>query len=83
MGDVVDFNGVTTLDIEPRKVLEQALKWHEEFGPFKRVLVIGVPESHPNARYYGMSDADAGVVIWDMQRLERALHAEADSQMDD
>lgn len=77
MGDVVELNVISSLPLDPMRVLRSALDKAEERKP-SRVLVILVPEDDPNHPDYFLSDPDGGTAIWDMQRLERALHRSAD-----
>lgn len=77
MGEVVELNVITTLPLDPMRVLAGAVARAEERKP-ARVLVILVPEDDLNHPVYFLSDPDGGTAIWDMQRLERALHKSAD-----
>lgn len=75
--NVINLPVVTTIPLPAGRVLEQAVEKHNERS-FSRVLIIGVYEDDPNEKYYGISDPDAGTAIYDMQRLERALHKAVD-----
>ena len=80
MGEVVSFPGITTLPTDPLRTLENARDKGRD-REMMRVLVIIVPEDDPNHPIYFISDPDAGSAIWDMQRLERALHEWADKEI--
>lgn len=82
MGDVVELNVITTLPMDPLKALRSALAKAED-RKMNRALVIMVPEDDLNHPVYFLSDPDGGTAIWDMQRLERALHEWADKAQDD
>ena len=70
MGDVVEFNGVTSLDIPPDRLLEKAI------GKMDRVVIIGIDKD--GEKYFASSVADGGTVLWDIERAKLKLLRMAD-----
>ena len=66
----------TTLPVPVERVLEGAVELHAAH-PLKRVLVIGVYEKD-GEHVFASSDPDAGVMLWDMERLRHELMKRAD-----
>lgn len=57
MGDLVHWDGITTLDLPPERVLAQAAE-----ANLDRVFVMGFDkEGEP---YFGSSCADGGTMLW-------------------
>ena len=71
MSNVVDLPVITTLPLDPKRVLAGACE-----RTFKRVIVIGVTED--DAEYFASSEADGGTILWDMERVRHALMKIAD-----
>lgn len=70
MGDVVDLPVITTLDLDPDRLLQKAI------GKMQRVLIIGIDKD--GEEYFASSVADGGTVLWDMERAKFKLMVEAD-----
>lgn len=75
MGEVVDLAVITTLSLDPDRVLQKAV------GKLERVLVIGVTKE--GDEYFASSDPDGGTIIWDMERAKYKLMQVADEQTDE
>lgn len=69
--NVVDLPVITSLDLDPARVLAKAAQ-----KQFKRVLVIGVLDD--DSEYHAASAADGGTLLWDMERCRFALMKIAD-----
>ena len=65
MGDVVILSTVTSLDLPPDRVLEQAL------GQLKTVVIMGYTED--GDRYFASSVADGGDVLWLLEQCKLDL----------
>ena len=65
MSNVVDLDVVTTLPIDPDRVLSRAI------GNMQRVMVIGVDKD--GNEYFASSDPDGGTCIWDLERAKLKL----------
>jgi hypothetical protein len=65
MGSVVDLNVITTLSLDPDRVLQKAA------GKLDRVIVIG--QTKEGEEYFASSEADGGCVLWDMERAKLKL----------
>ncbi len=59
MGDVVELDVATRLDIPPDKLLEKAL------GKMQRVVIIGI--DHDGRPYFASSAGDLTIVLWDIE----------------
>jgi hypothetical protein len=70
MGDVVDLPVITTLDLDPDRLLQKAI------GQMQRVLIIGIDKD--GEEYFASSVADGGTAIWDMERAKFKLMVAAD-----
>jgi hypothetical protein len=62
-GNVVELKVVTKLDVPPDKLLEKAM------GKLTEVVILGF--DHDGQEWFASSKADAGGVVW---HLERAKH---------
>lgn len=71
MGDVVELNVVTTLDLDPARMLANVSK-----NNFQRVIVIGVLED--GSEFVSASAADGGTFLWDIERAKLKLLRQAD-----
>lgn len=69
--NIVNFPGITTLPLDPARVLAGAAKER-----FQRVIVIGVTED--GDEYYSCSDPDGGTFLWDVERAKLRLLRQAD-----
>ena len=65
MGKVIEFGGITTLDLSPDRVLEQAK------GRLEGVVIVGFDLE--GGEYFVSSYADGGTVLWLLERLKREL----------
>lgn len=70
MGEVIDLSVITTLPLDPDRLLQKAV------GKLERVLIIG--ETKDGEEYFASSEADGGTVLWDMERARHALMKLAD-----
>ncbi len=65
MGQVIPFNGVTRLDLDPDITLEN-LK-----GKFEGFLIVGyTPEGE---EFFASTYADGGMALWLMERCKKKL----------
>lgn len=65
MSNVVDIGCITTLDLDPDRILEKAI------GELKQVVVIGW--KHDGGEYFASSKADGGDVLWMLERAKILL----------
>ena len=65
MSKVVDFTGITYLDMEPDRILSGAL------GQLESVVVIGYTKE--GEEYFASSKADGSDVLWSLERAKLAL----------
>lgn len=65
MGEVVNFTGITKLDIPADRVLEAAV------GALDQVVIMGY--DHEGREYFASSVADGGDVLWLMERCKKKL----------
>lgn len=72
MGEVVNLNNITRLDIPADRVLEAAV------GNLDKVVVIGYDKE--GAEYFASSIADGGTVLWLMEKMKKALLNVGESQ---
>ena len=72
MSNVIDFSGITKLDLDPDRVLSNAL------GKLKEVVVIGFDQD--GNEYFSSSVADGGSVVWHMERAKHKLMQIVDEQ---
>jgi hypothetical protein len=63
--NVVDFNGITTLDLDPDRVLKAAL------GKLSSVLVLG--EMEDGSEYFASSMSDGPNNLWLLERAKLKL----------
>ena len=64
MGEVVDFGGITKLEIPPDDILEKAK------GRFERVVVIGVMAGDETDPLIMASDPSLVYVLFDLERAK-------------
>lgn len=69
--EVIDLPVITTLDLDPKRVLSAASK-----EDFERVIVIGILQD--GEEYVSASAADGGTVLWDVERAKLRLLRRAD-----
>lgn len=62
---ILDFNGITSLDLDPDRVLSKAL------GQLKGAVVIGY--DHDGDLYVTSSYADGGDMLWALEQAKRKL----------
>lgn len=65
MGDIVDFTGQTTLDIDPDRILEKAI------GQLQEVIVIGIDKD--DEYYYAVSSANTPLNVFRALRFIKFL----------
>jgi len=65
VGNVVNFTGITKLDLPPDRILEQAK------GELEGVVIIGYDKD--GKEYFASSYADGGTVLWLMERCKTKL----------
>lgn len=65
MGDIVNFGGITTIDIPSDRILEEAI------GNLDSVVVVGFDKE--GELYFESSTADGGNVLWLMALAKKAL----------
>lgn len=70
MGEVIEASIITTLPIDPDRILRNAI------GKMDRVLIIGIDKS--GSEFFASSDPDGGTVMWDMERAKLKLLRTAD-----
>lgn len=63
---ILNFNGITRLDIPPARILKGAQKWGLE-----SVVILGWDKN--GEAYFSSSMADGGDVLWLMRKCELAL----------
>jgi hypothetical protein len=66
MNNIVEFTGITTLDIPPDRIIASAAN-----EKFERVVIIGVTED--GDEYFSSSASDGGSVLWDLERAKLKL----------
>lgn len=67
---IVNFNGITKLDMPPDPVLENAI------GKLESVVVLGYDLE--GGEFFASSIADGGTVVWLLERMKKALLDVAD-----
>jgi hypothetical protein len=65
MSNVIPFNGITKLDLDPDMVLENTK------GRLEGVIIIGY--DHMGVEYFASSYADGGDVLWLLERMKMRL----------
>ncbi len=70
MGTVVDLPVITTLDLDPDRLLEKAK------GRLTEVVILGFNED--GSEYFASSKADGGAVLWHLERAKHKLIQQAD-----
>lgn len=70
MAEIVDFDGITTLSLDPDRLLQKAI------GQLDRVIIIGIDKE--GAEYFASSEADGGTAVWDLERAKLKLLRLAD-----
>jgi hypothetical protein len=71
MSNIIPFNGITRLDLDPDRVLENTK------GKLEGVIIIGY--DHMGVEYFASSYADGGDVLWLLERMKmRLLNVEVD-----
>ena len=63
--DIVNFPGISYLDLPPDRILEGAA------GKLERVVIIGYTAD--GEEYFASSIADGGEVVWLMERMKLKL----------
>ena len=71
MSNIIDLPVITTLPIDPKRVLTKACD-----VDFERVMIIGYTKD--GDEYFASSEADGGTCLWDMERAKHALMRIAD-----
>jgi hypothetical protein len=70
MSNVVHLDVITTLPLDPDRLLEKAI------GKLDRVIIIGVDKN--GEEYFASSDSDGGTAVWDFERAKIKLLRLAD-----
>lgn len=70
MSKIVEFTGVTQLDIDPEKVLNRAL------NKLEGVIVIGYEKD--GEEYFASSYSDGGDILWLLERAKLKLMSVCD-----
>jgi hypothetical protein len=65
MGEVVDLPVITTLDLDPDRLLQKAI------GKLDRVIIIGVDKD--GYEYFASSVSDGGSIVWDIERAKLVI----------
>lgn len=65
MSNVIPFNGITKLDLDPDMVLEN------NKGQFKGLILIGLNED--DEEVFASTYADGGTVLWLLERMKLKL----------
>jgi hypothetical protein len=65
MGEVVDLDVITTLDMDPDRILERAK------GELETAIVIGFDKD--GEEYFASSVADGAQALWILERAKKAL----------
>ena len=73
MGDVVDLPVITSLDLDPRRVLAKALE-----AGLSEVVIIG--HTKDGDEYFASSISDGGSVVWMLERTNLKLLRIGDAQ---
>lgn len=66
MADVLEFNGVTRLKLDPQRVLSKALD-----AGLTSVVVIGYDEK--GDFYFASTEPDGPSVLWDLEKAKQML----------
>ena len=75
MGNMVNFTGVSRLDIDPARILERA-----QSAGLKSVVVLGYDEN--GDEYFATSYADGGDMLWLLRRAEHVLMRSHDDMVE-
>lgn len=67
MGEIVDFDGFTRLDIDPDRVLDQAI------GKLDSVLLIGWEKGEDGRQYVASSTANGAELVWMLELAKKRL----------
>ena len=70
VGEVVEFDGLTTLSLDPDRLLQEAM------GQLQRVIIIGIDKE--GEEYFASSEPDGGTAVWDLERAKLKLLRLAD-----
>jgi hypothetical protein len=65
MNNVVDLPVITTLPLNPDRLLNNAI------GKLQRVVIIGI--DHGGNEVFASSEAGGGTVLWDLERTKHKL----------
>jgi hypothetical protein len=72
MSNVVDLPVITTLPLDPKRVLAAACDQE-----FDRIIII-IGRLQDGSEYFASSEPDGGTILWDMERVRHALMKIAD-----
>lgn len=74
MAKVIDFTGITTLDLDPDRILEAAK------GELESVVIVGYGRAADGSQteYFATSISDGGAAAWVLHRAIRRLHKTCD-----
>lgn len=65
--DILRFNGITRLPLDPKQVLARAL----DDGDLKSVIIVGYTQD--GEFWFASSDPDGPSVLWDLEKAKQAL----------
>ena len=68
--EILNFTGVTTLDIDPDRILQSAI------GKMDQVVLIGWDKD--GQEYFSSSVSDGGTVLWHLERAKLKLLRKGD-----
>ena len=79
MADIINFTGITTLDLDPDRILEAAK------GELESVVIVGYGKAADGSQieYFASSISDGGTVAWLLNRAVRGLHKICDEMAGD
>lgn len=69
--DVVEFTGITTLNLDPQRVLQSAIA-----EGLSEVVIVGF--NADGSEYFSSSVSDGGDVLWHLERAKTKLLRMAD-----
>lgn len=75
MSNVVELNNITTLDLDPERVLSRALR-----EGLSQVVIVGFDKD--DNEYFASSVSDGGSIIWHLERAKHRLLFLADQMKD-
>ena len=79
MADIINFTGITTLDLDPDRILEAAK------GELESVVIVGYGKAADGSQieYFASSIANGGTIAWLLNRAVRRLNKTCDKMAGD